>query len=351
MHEHRLIKILLLPLSWLYGSITGIRNFLYDQRIFSSRKVPQFVISVGNLTVGGTGKTPVIEYLANLLLPVSSVAILSRGYGRKTAGYVLANDASTAEMIGDEPLQFYSKFRNKALVAVCEKRVTGALNIYQSNTGIKTLLLDDAYQHRAIARNVNLLLNDYNRPFYQDIPLPAGRLREWRSGAKRADAVIVTKCPENLSDNDQQQIRANIEEYTKPGTPVFFCFTDYAAPVGFDNRPIQLKNVKMVAGIANPGPFAAYLRSHFNVVDEVVFPDHHNYTGADLEELIKYLKSDTFAVTTEKDMVKLKPLAEQAGCADRFAYIPVTINFETQTEAFTKWLTGQMTEPFNPAER
>jgi tetraacyldisaccharide 4'-kinase len=351
MRQHLWIKTLLTPLALVYGFITSIRNFLYDQSAFSSKKVPQFVISVGNLTVGGTGKTPVIEYLATTLLPVSSLAILSRGYGRKTKGFLMADDSSSAADIGDEPLQFYQKFKNNLPVAVCEKRVTGALKLADLQPDVKMILLDDAYQHRAIHRDIDLLLNDYNRPFYQDSLLPAGRLRESRKGARRADAVVVTKCPADLPGSEKQEIRAQISRYTSPETPVFFAFTDYALPLTYPGGPAELKYVKMVTGIADPRPFAAYLEGRFNVVDKVTFPDHHNYSLQEVDELVRYLKSDTFVVTTEKDMVKLKPLAEKSGCAGRFAYIPVAVNFGADSEIFKQWLSGQMTHHANSAER
>ncbi|NIJ53016.1 tetraacyldisaccharide 4'-kinase [Dyadobacter arcticus] len=342
MQEDNWIKTLLKPLSWLYGVLTGLRNQLYDRQVFSSQKVPQFVISVGNLTVGGTGKTPVIEYLTKSFMYRYPTAILSRGYGRNTKGFVLADDAANAATIGDEPLQFYQKFGKTVIVAVCEKRVDGAIEIARLYPHTKLLLLDDAYQHRTIHRNINILLNDYNRPFYHDEPFPGGRLRENRNGAQRADAIIVTKCPVYLTDEEKALVKPSIRNYTRPLTPVFFAFTDYAEALSYTGAPVSLKKVKMVAGIANPSPFAAYLDSRFDVVDKVIFPDHYNYKAGDPEELIKYLKSDTFVVTTEKDMVKLKPLAERSGCADRFAYIPVAINFGDETDAFMQWLSGQI---------
>jgi tetraacyldisaccharide 4'-kinase len=351
MLEHQWIKTLLTPVSWLYGLATYIRNFLYDQQIFTSKKARQYVISVGNLTVGGTGKTPVIEYLANTLLPFTTLAILSRGYGRKTNGFLIANESSTPETIGDEPQQFYNKFKNYLPVAVCEKRVKGAAELARSQPQVKVLLLDDAYQHRAIQRDINLLLNDYNRPFYQDNILPAGRLRESRIGARRADAVIVTKCPASLGADGKEEIRTEINAYTRPGTPVFFSFTDYAQPKSYQGAHVALKNVKMVTGIADPRPFAAYLGGIFNVVDEVSFPDHHNYSPQEVDELVRSLKNDTFVVTTEKDMVKLKPLVEKAGYTGRFAYIPVAVNFGDDTENFKQWLTQQITDHTNTAER
>ncbi|ACT93589.1 tetraacyldisaccharide 4'-kinase [Dyadobacter fermentans] len=341
MKELRLIKKALLPLSWVYGFITDVRNFLFDRQWLASEKVPQFVIAVGNLTVGGTGKSPVIEYLTRLFAPQTPTAILSRGYGRETRGFILADASSSAATIGDEPFQFYSKFSGQAVVAVCEKRVEGAKRILSLHPENQLLLLDDAYQHRAIRRDLNILLNDYNRPFYEDHPFPAGRLRERRQGAKRADAVIVTKCPASLADQEKEQIREDILRYTRPGVPVFFATIRYDVARSYDGWPVELKNVKMVAGIANPLPFAAYLSTRFSVTDQKVFPDHHNYTPSDVEDLIKNLKNDTFVVTTEKDMVKLKPMVVSKSYAARFAYIPVSVDFGSGEQAFRQWVTLQ----------
>ncbi len=338
MAEHNWIKLILIPFSWVYGLITLLRNFLYDQGISSIKKAPQFTISVGNLTVGGTGKTPVVEYLTKLLSKKYKVAILSRGYGRKTKGLVFANGSSQASDIGDEPLQYFSKFGKNIVVAVCEKRITGAIAIQEKHPDRDMLLLDDAFQHRGIHRQINILLNDFNRPFYKDLPFPAGRLRETRSGANRADMIIVTKTPENLPEVKKNEIRKLIGRYSKKSVPVFFTTIRYSAPVAYDLSPILLKNVIIVAGIANPLPFTAYLRSQYHVIDEIIFADHHYYTNADLEHLIKYIKNDTFVVTTEKDMVKLKPLAVFSRVADRFAYLPMEMDFGTDSEAFDQWI-------------
>ncbi|SDE10437.1 lipid-A-disaccharide kinase [Dyadobacter soli] len=346
MKELPWIKNAFLPLSWIYGAITDVRNFLFDKGILHAQKVPQKVIVVGNLTVGGTGKTPVIEYLTRLFSEQITTAILSRGYGRETKGFIEADSSATAATIGDEPFQFYTKFSPDTIVAVCEKRVDGALKIHENHPDVKLLLLDDAFQHRAIRRDINILLNDYNRPFYEDHPFPAGILRERRHGAKRADAVIVTKCPAALGIQEKERIIENIRHYTRPGVPVFFATTRYDLPRSYEGAPVQLKNVKMAAGIANPLPFAAYLTTRFVVTDQKVFPDHHNYTPSDVEDLIKNLKNDTFVVTTEKDMVKLKPLVVSKGCAGRFAYIPVSVDFGDEEQAFVQWVTSQTGDRF-----
>ncbi|PSL23871.1 tetraacyldisaccharide 4'-kinase [Dyadobacter jiangsuensis] len=346
MKELPWIKNALLPLSWIYGAVTDIRNFLFDKGILHSEKVLQKVIVVGNLTVGGTGKTPVIEYLTRLLSKQIPLAILSRGYGRDTRGFIEADSNASAATIGDEPFQFYSKFNREAIVVVCEKRVEGARKIHEKHPDVKLLLLDDAFQHRAIQRDLNILLNDYNRPFYEDHPFPAGRLRERRRGARRADAVVVTKCPAKLPGAEKENIIENIRRYTRPGVPVFFATTRYDVPLSYEGGTVELKNVKMAAGIANPQPFAAYLTTRFSVTDQKVFPDHHNYTPSDVEDLIKNLKNDTFVVTTEKDMVKLKPLVVAKGCAARFAYVPVSVDFGDDEQAFAQWVKSQTTDRF-----
>ncbi|SEI74757.1 lipid-A-disaccharide kinase [Dyadobacter koreensis] len=338
MAEHNWIKLILTPFSWVYGLITLLRNFLYAQGFLSTQKAPQFTISVGNLTVGGTGKTPVVEYLTKLLSRKYKVAILSRGYGRKTKGLVFADASSSASDIGDEPLQYFSKFGKNIVVAVSEKRINGALAINEISPERDLLLLDDAYQHRAIQRQINILLNDFNRPFYKDLPFPAGRLRETRRGANRADAIIVTKAPKELPELNKEEIRKAIRTYCRKTAPIFFTTIRYSAPVGYDWSHVLLKNVIIVAGIANPLPFTVYLRTQYHVIDEIIFPDHHNYTIADLEHLIKYIKNDTFVVTTEKDMVKLKPLAVLSGVADRFAYLPMEMDFGADSEAFDQWI-------------
>ncbi|TDE18141.1 tetraacyldisaccharide 4'-kinase [Dyadobacter psychrotolerans] len=342
MEEHNWIKTILTPLSWIYGSVTSVRNRLYDQHIFLSQKPEQFTISIGNLTVGGTGKTPMTEYLVRMLQPDFHLAILSRGYGRKTKGFLLAGSQSTAEDIGDEPLQYFQKYGKKVAVAVCEKRVEGAKQLADLRPDNNLLLLDDAFQHRAIKQDIKILLNDYNRPFYNDLPFPAGRLRENRNGALRADAIVVTKSPTDLPESDRKKIIEKIRKYSNPKAPVFFSSIRYAQPVDYSGSEVTLKNVKLVAGIANPQTFITHLSQHFNVIEEIIFPDHYNYTSADLERLIKYLKNDTFVVTTEKDMVKLKPLVEKSGLATQFAYIPIAVDFGKDTGPFSEWLKNRL---------
>ena len=205
-------QALLYPFTLLYGTITDFRNHLYNMGQRPSIQFDTNVINVGNLTVGGTGKTPHVEYLIRLLHSQYKVATLSRGYGRKTKGFILANDEATAESIGDEPLQFYKKFKNECVVSVGEERALAIPHILTEHPETQVVLLDDAYQHRAVTPSFNILLTDYNRLFYQDYPFPSGRLRERRKGAKRANAVIVTKCPDDLSSSAQQAIEQQIRK-------------------------------------------------------------------------------------------------------------------------------------------
>jgi tetraacyldisaccharide 4'-kinase len=338
MKEHNWTKILLRPFSSIYGWITDVRNLLYDRRFLRVGRPSQFTISVGNLTVGGTGKSPMIEYLIEKFLPSTHTAVLSRGYGRSTKGLLFGVPGATAADIGDEPLQFFQKYGKNVIVAVCENRVKGASAIHRRYPTHNLLLLDDAFQHRAIDRDINILLNDYSRPFYTDLPFPAGRLRESRSGAKRADLVVVTKCPATLSEPEKEQIRTKIKMYTQEDAPVFFSGIRYSSPLGFDLLPVSLKKVKVVTGIASPQPFLTFLKGQYEVIEEIIFPDHHNYTTDDLQRLIKNLKNDTFVLTTEKDMVKLKPLAEQESQSARFAFISIAVDFGTDEFAFQDWI-------------
>jgi len=338
MKEHNWIKLLLLPFSWIYGLVTTIRNAFYDVGVLSTENPSQFVISVGNLTVGGTGKTPMIEYLVTKLALKYNLSVLSRGYGRKSSGLLFADTHSTASDIGDEPMQFFSKYGKSVIVAVCENRVKGADAIMQAFPKNQVLLLDDAFQHRAIGRNINILLNDFNRPFYQDYPFPAGRLREGRSGAKRADAIVVTKCPVDITDGQKKIIIKKIQKYSLQSIPIFFASTHYGQPIGFDNKPVELKKVKLIVGIASPLPFLTFVKDRYEVIDQIIHPDHHNYTSEDLEALIKNLKSDTFVLTTEKDMVKLKPLAKEYGKLANFAFIPIRLDLGSDTTTFDGWM-------------
>ena len=253
------MSILLRPLSYLYGIITDVRNYLYDAGVKKSLQPTQITIDIGNLTVGGTGKTPMVEYLITHFLtnPIPfSIATLSRGYGRRTRGFRIAIPTDTAETIGDEPLQLFRKFGDRVWISVGERRAEALHQLRQQFPEATLVLLDDAFQHRAVRPHLNILLMDYNRPFYQDYPFPAGRLRERRHGANRADVVIVTKCPHNLTVAQQEQITNCIHRYTKhEQIPVCFAGLAYALPKRFAEHHINVppQRGSLVSGIAQAG--------------------------------------------------------------------------------------------------
>ncbi|MDI9878073.1 tetraacyldisaccharide 4'-kinase [Flectobacillus longus] len=325
---------LLRPFSILYGWITSFRNLLFDWSIKSSKSFGLPVINVGNITVGGTGKSPHVEYLIRLLQPYYSLATLSRGYGRKTKGYLLANPHSTAEDLGDEPMQFYQKFGHQISVAVSEKRVLGVSELM---TGVhpEVIVLDDAFQHRAIKPSLNIVLIDFQRPIFKDFPFPAGRLRENRSGLKRADIIIVSKCPDNFGKAQQQGFVQKLKPYLNEVSPVFFSTIQYGEVTScIDDWVLQIPNkVVLLSGIAQPQLFENYAKKTFEIIENVVYPDHYSYTKADIEKVLTILeKAETGAkgvLMTEKDMVKIKPLlADFPDKQHLFYYLPIQIGFD-----------------------
>ncbi|KAA9346114.1 tetraacyldisaccharide 4'-kinase [Adhaeribacter soli] len=303
----KFLKWLLFPFAILYGWIMALRNLLYDRGIFKSEKFDLPVISVGNLTVGGTGKTPHVEFLLRLL-GNKKKATLSRGYKRSTKGFVLANEEASAATIGDEPFQYYLDFP-ETTVTVCEKRAEGIIKIQELKPEAEVIILDDAFQHRAVTPTLNLLITDFFRRFDTDFMLPTGLLREPRCGAKRADAVLVSKCPENLAANEREAIKNSIRKYTKPGTPVFFTTYKYGSPVGFGKPVVPGKKIMLVTGIANPEPLIRYLlEQNYTIISHLNWPDHHHYTAADLEKIrntLEQLPEECSIFTTRKDAVKL----------------------------------------------
>lgn len=345
MSKRNLSRFLLKPFSWLYGLITTIRNRLFDSRILKSASAKQFSVVVGNLTVGGTGKTPIIEYLIRALQPECQIVTLSRGYGRQSRGFVLANPDSTAAEVGDEPMQYYQKFGQKIPVAVCERRVEGANLLHEYFPAHKLLLLDDALQHRALRPDLAILLNDYNRPFYQDEPFPGGRLREVIHGAKRADAIVTTKCPPDLGVEKKEKIRQEIAKYAAPGTPCFFASVRYGILLDFHDGEVSTWSVILLTGIAQPEPLQKYVADNFSLTKTLTFPDHYDYTEADVTEMLKSLKYDQMILTTEKDKVKLRPLTEGLGASSQFCYLPIEVDFGEETAAFREWLRTNIMTP------
>ncbi|WP_293893541.1 tetraacyldisaccharide 4'-kinase [Flavobacterium sp.] len=322
-----LLRKLLFPFAIFYGFITSLRNYLYDKGILKSYSFDIPVIAVGNLTVGGTGKTPQIEYLIRLLSPKYKVATLSRGYKRKSEGFVLADASSNAEILGDEPFQYFKKFSN-IQVAVDTDRRNGIEQLLKQETIPEIILLDDAFQHRKVKAGFYILLTTYGDLFCDDFMLPTGNLRESRNGAERADLIIVTKCPLKISELEQQ----NIKKKLGFDLPVFFSSIDYDDKVYNETKSIAVGEVKtmkkiLVAGIAKPKYFFDFLKAD---TDEIItFPDHHHFSEIEILSLKKQGK-DKIIVTTEKDFVRLKAKISET----QLYYLPIKSKFVSNSETF-----------------
>lgn len=337
-----MLKILLYLFAILYDFITRVRNYLYDTGRRGSIQFEANIIGVGNLTVGGTGKTPHVEYLIRLLKDRYKVATLNRGYGRKTKGFLIADETSSALTLGDEPFQYYKKYGKEITVAVGEERALAIPSILMEREDTNVILLDDAYQHRSVRPLLTILLSDFNRPFYEDVLLPAGRLRESRKGANRADIVIVSKCPDNLADLEQSNTIKAISKYLKQDTPVFFTGINYGKPISFCNEDLDIegRSVVLVTGLANAKPITDYIKGRYTLSKHFEFPDHYNYKMNDIESILSVFnrlneKDGHVLITTEKDMVKLinytfKKLLE----AVPFFYIPIEIYFLKERNKF-----------------
>ncbi|NJB83277.1 tetraacyldisaccharide 4'-kinase [Wenyingzhuangia aestuarii] len=301
-----ILRVLLFPFSVLYGVIVSVRNLLYDFGWLTATKFDLPLITVGNLSVGGTGKTPQIEYLIRLLQNNYSVAVLSRGYKRKSKGFVLGNSESTVLDLGDEPFQYHQKF-HKIHVAVDGNRVEGVkqLKVLQPNTDV--VLLDDAYQHRKIKAGYQILLSSYDSLFYNDFMMPTGNLRELWWGKNRANSIVITKCPEHLSEKEQTKIIKRVRPAKHQ--QVYFTKIGYGANVlGFKeialNQFIENKLV-LITGIAKPKPLVAYLESLGATFEHLDFPDHHHFTEEELTTIKEKAKHSKI-ITTEKDYVRLE---------------------------------------------
>jgi tetraacyldisaccharide 4'-kinase len=316
------LRKLLLPFSALYWLATAIRNLLYGLGIKKSHTFNLPVIAVGNLSTGGTGKTPQTEYLINLLSPKYRTATLSRGYGRKTKGFIIAGKNDTAQTIGDEPYQFYSKFAH-ITVAVDANRVHGILQLLTLSPQPETIILDDAYQHRRVKAGFYILLTAYGDIYPDDFILPAGNLRESRTGAHRANVIVVTKCPPGLTGAQRQHIIKRLKP--KPSQKVYFTCIAYDNAVYSGNGQLDvvaLKNMPkiLVAGIAKPQPFFNHLKGTGDIVKQ--YPDHHEFTETELNELNE-LANDKIIITTEKDYMRLKGKLP----GGRLYYLPIKTQF------------------------
>ncbi|HEY4935552.1 MAG TPA: tetraacyldisaccharide 4'-kinase, partial [Puia sp.] len=310
------VRMLMLPFSLVYGLIIYIRNWMFDKNILRSASFNLPLICIGNLAVGGTGKSPMVEFLIGKLKSQFRLAILSRGYKRKTIGYALATEQSTALEIGDEPMQFYNKFPD-VTVAVGEERLVAIPQLLHDRPDTRVILLDDAFQHRTVRAGFNILLTDHNNLFTRDWFLPTGDLRDQQKSARRANIIVVTKCPQDLSLAEKNYLIKEI----KPGTEqhIFFTAISYGKPYQVITRKpwitVKTTEILLVTGIANPGPLKKYLEEKFNGYDELAFSDHHIFTIDDLKYILKKFdqiqSTGKILLTTEKDAVRLQKFSHQ----------------------------------------
>ena len=302
----KFLRFLLFPFALLYGLVVLLRNGLYKMNWFRSTKFSVPIINVGNLSMGGTGKTPHVEYLIRLLKKDRNVVTLSRGFGRKTQGFRLAGDKDSAKTIGDEPYQYFKKFGNEINVAVDAKRVLGVVDIMRNLPETNTILLDDAFQHRAISPGFNILLTTHDQPFSSDFILPVGNLREFRNGKNRADAVIITKCPSLGLDKTSWKNKLGL----KADTPVFFSEINYGEIKPLTEKSFKPQNIILVTGIAKSEPLKTELAKSHKILHHFNFNDHHNFSVKDIESIHnlfgKFADAENVAiVTTEKDAMRL----------------------------------------------
>lgn len=310
-------RYLLFPISLLYGSVIVLRNYLYDKKIWKSVRFNFPIICIGNIAVGGTGKSPMAEYLIELLCNKYSVATLSRGYKRRTKGYAIATETTTALDIGDEPMQFYEKYKGKINVAVGEERIVAIPQLLQDAPNTNVIILDDGFQHRKVKAGLNIVLSDYNNLYYKDFLLPTGDLRDVKASMQRADIIVITKCHVNISEAERnnvlQQLKATLTQ------KVFFTTIHYGLPYHiFTKQKIDFnkaEDVLLVVGIANPKPLKEHLSKKLHQYEMLKYADHHIFSIADLKEIKTQFEKNKTAnkiiLTTEKDAVRLQKFGEE----------------------------------------
>jgi tetraacyldisaccharide 4'-kinase len=329
------LKYFLLPFSLIYLAVVSLRNFLFSSGLKKIFTIPGKSICIGNLSAGGTGKTPMTLFLAENFSKTRNIAILSRGYGRQSTGFIEVLPTTQTQISGDEPAMYARRKLDNTSVFVCEKRAIGVQRIIENYPKTDVILLDDALQHRAVQAGFTLLLTDFQRPFYADLPLPAGRLRESKRGRKRANAIVVTKCPKELTREEKNQITAKIDA---SNIPVYFASIAYSEPICIGKRKEKnpITRLILVTAIADASPLIVHLRSAYEVI-HLSFPDHHPYTDKDLFKV--HQKFDTFAcdetaiITTEKDLVKLTELSQAATMNDYpWFYQPIAVSVDREDE-------------------
>ncbi|WP_298512539.1 tetraacyldisaccharide 4'-kinase [uncultured Kordia sp.] len=325
----RRLRLLLLPFSLLYSAIVFVRNWMFDKGWLKSTSYDFPVICVGNLSVGGTGKSPMIEYLIRLLKDDYKVATLSRGYKRKTKGFLLANEHTTASDIGDEPLQFYTKFKDEIQVAVEAERTVGIEALRTLENTPEVILLDDAFQHRKVTAGFYILLTPFYDLYANDFMLPAGNLREPISGAKRADVIIVTKCPTEVSAGQQAKIKMKLRP--KAYQKVFFTTIAYSESVQNATDTLLLSSLKeefiLITGIANPKPLLQHLNDQELQYSHLKYADHYDFSESDIQT-IKQKAGNKRILTTEKDFMRLQ------GSLENLYYLPIKVQFLTEEAGF-----------------
>lgn len=322
----KILRYILFPVVPIYYLVTWLRNKLYDLGIKKSKSYNFPVICVGNLSAGGTGKTPMIEYLISLLKNEYNLATLSRGYKRKSKGFQLANENTTTESLGDEPFQFYNKFGKDIKVAVDEDRQHGIYSLSQLEHAPNVILLDDAFQHRKVKAGFNILLTTYSNPYYNDFVLPTGNLREPKNGAERANVIVVTKCPKDIGESEKRSIGERIN--ANKNQSVFFSYIEYSDALVSANSKIEIKNLSnltLVTGIANSKPLVDFLKAKKMKFEHLNFKDHHEFSQKDIE----VLKTKALILTTEKDFMRLKHFE---ALKDKLFYIPITVVIDNETK-------------------
>lgn len=335
-----LSTVVLMPLSKIYGGIMTLRNKFFDWGFFKQETFDVPIVVVGNIAIGGTGKTPLVEYIISILCTKYKIGVLSRGYKRSTKGFIMGSASSTPNDIGDEPYQILKKFYGRINVAVCEDRRYGIHELLKIEPGINLILLDDAFQHRYVKPSVSIVLMEYNRPVFNDHLLPLGRLRESIAGLNRADMVVVTKCPENLKPMDCRIMKNNLNLF--PSQKLFFSQYKYSNLVSvFPDNSMYMPymqwlrktdTVLVITGIANPKPFVKYIKSFEAKVKIIHFADHHKFGRRDLELITSKYNQMTgekkLIITTEKDAVRLanNPYFPPKIKANVF-YMPIEVDF------------------------
>ena len=319
-------KIIYWKLSLQFYLITFLRNKFYDFGLLKSFSFEIPVISVGNLAAGGTGKTPMVEFLIRKFSRKYKIAVLSRGYKRKTRGFIIASEKDDASTIGDEPFQYYTKFKN-IKVAVDKKRKRGIKKLI--NIGVNMVILDDAFQHRKVIPTYSILLSDYSNLYFNDYLLPRGNLRESKSGYKRADTIIITKCPENLSENNRQHLIQKIN--LKYNQHIFFSNIKYSNVLFSENNSINIsklskQNVDVITGIVNSENLIKHLEDKGLLINHLKYPDHYNYKGKDISKI-----KGNFVITTEKDYAKLRKFN-----LENLYYLPISMEVSSEKTLLEK---------------